>query len=118
MISKNTPNTKSRNYLPEATPSHNLALTYLHEEPGDERLPDVDVVVPGGEVGGAARHVEAVHDPGQLLPHVVGRLEGAVVDEVVVAPVGVLHVCGTQGQRCGRTVRGGQRGGARRVTLL
>ena len=84
-------------------------MTYLHEESGDECLPDVDVVVPGGEVGGAARHVEAVHDPGQLLAHVVGGLEGAVVDEVVVAPVGVLHVCRTRGQRCGQTVRDGQR---------
>ena len=104
----------------ESSFPHNIndVLPHLHEEAGDERLPDVDVVVAGGEVGGAARHVEPVHDPGQLLAHVVGRLQRPVVDEVVVAPVGILHVCGTASQRCGRAgqmeVRWGQMGVRRR----
>ena len=33
-----------------------------------------------------------VHDPAELLPHVVSGFEGSVVDEVVVTPLGVLHV--------------------------
>lgn len=44
---------------------------YLHEEAGAERLADVDVVVSAGEFCAPAGQVEAVHDPGQLLPHVV-----------------------------------------------
>ena len=51
------------------------------------------VVVSAGEVGGGALEVEPVHDAGQLLSHVVRGLEGAVVDEVIIAPLGVLVVC-------------------------
>lgn len=48
-----------------------LNRPYLHEEAGAERLADVDVVVSAGEFCAPAGQVEAVHDPGQLLPHVV-----------------------------------------------
>lgn len=48
-----------------------LKHLYLHEEAGAQRLADVDVVVPAGELCAPAGQVEAVHDPGQLLPHVV-----------------------------------------------
>lgn len=44
---------------------------HLHEEAGAERLADVDVVVSAGEFCAPTGQVEAVHDPGQLLPHVV-----------------------------------------------
>ena len=64
----------------------------LHEESRAECPSDVDVVVLGGEVGGGALEVEAVHDAAQLLPHVVRRLEAPVVAEVVVAPRRVLNV--------------------------
>lgn len=45
---------------------------YLHEEPRDEGLPDVEVVVLAAELGAGPAKVEAVHDPRQLLSHVVG----------------------------------------------
>lgn len=48
-----------------------LDVTDLHEEAGNKRAADVDVVVPAAEVGALPRQVEAVHDPGQLLPYVV-----------------------------------------------
>ena len=44
------------------------------------------------EVCRSPLEVESVHDPTELLPDVVGRLETPVVDEVVVTPLGVLHV--------------------------
>ena len=48
-----------------------LEVTDLHEEAGNQRAGDVDVIVPAAEVDALPRQVEAVHDPGQLLPHVV-----------------------------------------------
>lgn len=49
-----------------------LKQIYLHEETSAERFANVDVVIPAGEFCAPAGQVEAVHDPGQLLPHVVG----------------------------------------------
>lgn len=46
---------------------------HLHEEAGAERSADVDVVISAGELCAPAGQVEAVHDPRQLLPHVIGR---------------------------------------------
>lgn len=66
--------------------------THLAEEAGDESFPDVDVVVFAGELSAGAAEGEAVHDPGQLLPHTVGQLEGAVADKIIVAPLGILPV--------------------------
>ena len=66
--------------------------THLAEEAGDESFPDVDVVVSAGELSAGAAEGEAVHDPGQLLPHTVGQLEGAVADKIIVAPLGILPV--------------------------
>ena len=37
-------------------------------------------------------YIVPVHDPAQLLPDVISRLETPVVDEVIVAPLRVLHV--------------------------
>ena len=71
------------------------ADAYLHEEASDERLPDVDVVVATAEVCAGATQVEAVHDAGQLLSHVVCTLHGPVVDEVVIGPLRVVMVCWT-----------------------
>lgn len=50
-----------------------LLCVHLHEETGAERPANVDVVIPAGELRAPTGQVEAVHDPGQLLPHVVGR---------------------------------------------
>ena len=72
---------------------------YLHEEAGDERAPDVEVVVAAREVGAGAPQVEAVHDAAELLAHVVGALQRPEVDEVVVAPLLVLAVCQRRTQR-------------------
>lgn len=72
-------------------------VTHLHEEAGDQRSADVDVVVSAAELGAPPRQVEALHDPGQLLPHVVRRHQRAVVDEIVVAPLGGLVVYVRQG---------------------
>ena len=68
-------------------------FTDLHEESRHEGLPDVEIVVSAGEVGTGSSQVESVHDPGQLLPHVVRALQGSVVDEVVVAPLRILLAC-------------------------
>ena len=68
-------------------PSH-----YLHKEARAERLSDVDIVVLGGKICGGSLQVEPVHNPAKLLTHVVRGLEGAVVHEVVVAPLGIFHV--------------------------
>lgn len=46
---------------------------YLHKEAGAERPADVDVVIPAGELSAATGQVKTIHDPGQLLPHVVSR---------------------------------------------
>lgn len=62
-------------------------MAHLHEETGAERSADVEVIISAGELCAAARQVEAVHDPGQLLPHVVSRHQRTVVDKVVVAPL-------------------------------
>ena len=51
-----------------------LQVCDLHEEPGTERLPDVKVVVLAGEVSAGSLEVKSVHDPTELLTHVVGRL--------------------------------------------
>ena len=64
-----------------------MAPAHLHEEAGAEGAADVDVVVPAGELGAAARQAEAVHDAGELLPHVVRRHQRAVVHKVVIAPL-------------------------------
>ena len=66
--------------------------TYLHEEARHKGLADVEIIVAAGEVCAAAFQVEAVHDAGQLLAHVVRTLQGPEVDEVVIAPLGVLLV--------------------------
>ena len=68
---------------------------YLHEEASDESLPDVDVIVATAEVCAGATQVEAVHDAGQLLSHIVSTLHGPVVDEVVICPLRVIMVCWT-----------------------
>lgn len=70
--------------------------TNLHEETGNERLPDVNVVVPRVEVGGRALQIEPVHDARQLRAHVVRRRQRPVVDEVLVAPLRRLVICTTR----------------------
>lgn len=73
-------------------------MTDLHEEASDQRSADVNVVVPAAELGAPPRQVEAIHDPGQLLANVVCRHQRAVVDEIVIAPLGGLVVCVRQGR--------------------
>lgn len=68
-------------------------MTHLHEEALHQRLPDVEVVVCGVKVGARALQVEPVHYSGELLAHIVGRLERAEVDKVIVAPARILIVC-------------------------
>lgn len=51
---------------------HWLLCDYLHEEAGAERSADVGVVISASELCATAGQVEAVHDPRQLLPHVIG----------------------------------------------
>lgn len=64
----------------------------MHEEPFDESFANVNVIVFAVEVGAGFLQVEPLHDSGQLLADVVARLQRAIVDEVVVAPVGLLQV--------------------------
>lgn len=74
-------------------PNNLTPWPYLHEEPGDQGFPDVEVVVPTGKVSAGAAEVEPVHDPGQLLSHIVRALQRPVVDKVVIAPLGVFLAC-------------------------
>ena len=68
-----------------------FALGDLHEEAGDERAADVLVVLLVVEGGGDELELLALHDALELQAHVVGGLEGAQAEEVVVAPLsGVL----------------------------
>lgn len=76
--------------LPCAPAAPPPSSTHLHEVPGHQRLADVGVVVAGGEVGGHQADLEAGADAHELRAHVVGRLEGAVVEEIRVAPLVVL----------------------------
>ena len=55
--------------------SRPLQVSHLHEEAGAERLPDVQVVILAGEVRAGSLQVEPVHDPTELLPHVVGGFQ-------------------------------------------
>ena len=52
----------------------------------------MNVVIPAGEICAGTLQIEPVHDPGQLLSYIIRRLQGAVVAEVVIAPLGVLMV--------------------------
>ena len=67
-------------------------LSNLHEKSRAQGFSDVDVVVFRVEVCRSPLEVESVHDPTELLPDVIGRLETPVVDKVVVTPLGILHV--------------------------
>ena len=60
---------------------------HLHKVAADERLSDVCVVVLAGKLGAHAREANAVDNADELRSHVVGRLEGAVLDKVLPAPV-------------------------------
>lgn len=68
-------------------------VSYLHEKTGHERLTNVRIVVLGRELGRNSLQVKLVHNARQLRPHVVGVLQRAVVDEVVVTPLYVFVVC-------------------------
>ena len=67
-------------------------LSNLHEKSRAQGFSDVDVVVFRVEVCRSPLEVESVHDPTELLPDVIGRLETPVVDKVVVTPLGIFHV--------------------------
>lgn len=72
-----------------------LEVRHLHEQPGGEAAADVHVVVAGVEGGAEQGQLQLLHDAFQLVAHVLHRGDGAVVDEVVPAPVlalAVLHV--------------------------
>mmetsp|Transcript_5353 Transcript_5353/g.18121 ORF Transcript_5353/g.18121 Transcript_5353/m.18121 type:complete len:398 (-) Transcript_5353:100-1293(-) len=77
-----------------------LQVRHLHEEAREHRLADLHVVLLVVKVVGLELEAKAVHDAHQLGPHRVGRLHGAAVEEVVVAPgrgllvvlPGVVHV--------------------------
>mmetsp|Transcript_35068 Transcript_35068/g.99431 ORF Transcript_35068/g.99431 Transcript_35068/m.99431 type:complete len:214 (-) Transcript_35068:1408-2049(-) len=69
-----------------------LQVGDLGKEAGNQGLANVQVVVFGLEVCADHVDIEALADADQLLPHAVCRLEGAVVEEVVVAPGRVLAV--------------------------
>lgn len=50
-----------------------VTSSHLHEEASAESTPDVDVVISAGELCAPPGQVKAVHDPRQLLTHVVSR---------------------------------------------
>ena len=66
--------------------------TNLHEKSRAECFSNIQVVIFACEVCAGPLEIESVHDPAELLPHIVRRLEGSVVDKVVITPLGVLHV--------------------------
>lgn len=63
---------------------------YLHEKALNQRLPDVYVVVFRWKVRTRSLQIESFHDTGQLLAHIVGLLQWSIVDEILIAPIGVL----------------------------
>ena len=72
--------------------SYLMTIIYLHEEPGHKSLSDVEIVVFAGELGAGPTQVETVHDTRELLANVVRRLQRAVADKVVVAPLVVFAI--------------------------
>ena len=79
-----------------------MYIRYLAEESGNKSLPNVDVVVPTGELGTGATQGETVHDPRQLLPHAVRQFHRTITDKVVVTPLRVLVVWRGRGRDHGR----------------
>mmetsp|Transcript_33474 Transcript_33474/g.99610 ORF Transcript_33474/g.99610 Transcript_33474/m.99610 type:complete len:386 (+) Transcript_33474:87-1244(+) len=69
-----------------------LEVRHLHEEAGEQALPDVGVVLLRVEVWRLELETEAVHHAHQLRADGVSRLHRARVEEVVVAPRGGLLV--------------------------
>lgn len=72
-------------------PTYTL-FTHLHKEACTESFTDVDVVILTGEGCAGPLESVSVHDARQLVPHIVGRLERTITEEVVVAPLGVFVV--------------------------
>jgi hypothetical protein len=64
----------------------------LHEEPLEESLPDVQVIVFTGELSTGTPQAQSVHDPGELLPNIVCRLQGTTAYKIVKAPLSILSV--------------------------
>lgn len=67
-----------------------LKMRDLHEESLHESLANVDVIVLRCELGARTFQVEAIHDASELLSNIVGRLQRAIVNEVLVAPLRVF----------------------------
>lgn len=50
---------------------YNAGVSDLHEESSDQCSADIEVIISAAKLSASPRQVEALHDPGQLLPHVV-----------------------------------------------
>lgn len=64
----------------------------LHEEARDQSFANTNVIISAGEISAGTLQIEAVHDASELLAHVVCTLQGAVIAEVVIAPLRVLMI--------------------------
>ena len=48
-----------------------LQMSHLHKEAGTQSFPDVEIVIFAGEVSAGPLEIEPVHDPTQLLSHII-----------------------------------------------
>mmetsp|Transcript_34640 Transcript_34640/g.59687 ORF Transcript_34640/g.59687 Transcript_34640/m.59687 type:complete len:381 (-) Transcript_34640:1079-2221(-) len=69
-----------------------LQVSHLHEQARSQAAANVRVVVRAAEVRAHQRQLELLHDALQLVAHVLHANNGAVVDEIVPAPVLALSV--------------------------
>lgn len=67
-------------------------FTYLHEEAPHQSFANVDVIITTCKICARPSKIKPVHNPGQLRSDIICTLEGSVVDEVVVTPLGILMV--------------------------
>ena len=68
----------------------------LHEEAGDQSLPDVQIIISAREIRATSGQRKSVHDASQLCTYVVTVRHRAVVHEVIEAPRGGSLICTIQ----------------------
>lgn len=64
-----------------------MLFLYLHKVAADERFTNVDVIVFGGKLSRRPFQIESIHDAGELLTNVIGRLERTEIDKILVTPL-------------------------------
>lgn len=68
-------------------------MRHLHEEALHQCLTYINIVILGGEFGTGAFQIKTIHNSGKLLTHIVCTFQRTEIDEVLIAPVGILAAC-------------------------